>query len=149
MTHRVSSRQRLGRLRDEHGQVTAFVVTIFLALLLLAGLVIDGGLALAAKRRAINEAEAAARAGAQAIAIPTFRTSGNITLDPASARTAAHAYLAAAGHSGTVRVVGERVTVTVQITQQLQILGLAGLGHLTVTGQGTAVPEHGVEQAEP
>jgi Flp pilus assembly protein TadG len=149
MTHRVSCDQRPGRLGDERGQVTAFVVTIFLALLLLAGLVIDGGLTLAAKRRAINEAEAAARAGAQAIAIPTFRTSGNITLDPAGARAAAHGYLAAAGHPGTVRVAGDRVTVTVQITQHLQILGLAGLSHLTVTGQGTAVPEHGVEAAQP
>jgi hypothetical protein len=125
------------------------VVTIFLALLLFAGLVIDGGLTLAAKRRAINEAEAAARAGAQAIAIPTFRTSGKVTLDPVGARAAAHAYLAAAGHTGTFRVTGDHVTVTVQITQHLQILGLAGLGHLTVTGQGTAVPEHGVGQAEP
>ena len=47
--------------------MTAFVVTLAAALILLAGLVLDGGLVLAAKRRAINEAEAAARAGAQQI----------------------------------------------------------------------------------
>ena len=135
--------------RGARGQVTAFVVIIVLALLLFAGLVIDGGLTLAAKRRAINEAEAAARAGAQAIAIDRFRISGQLTLDPVRARVAAHAYLAATGHPGRVQVVGDRVTVTVQLTQHLQILGLAGLRHLTVTGQGTATPEHGVGRAEP
>jgi Flp pilus assembly protein TadG len=135
--------------RGARGQVTAFVVIIALALLLFAGLVIDGGLTLAAKRRAINEAEAAARAGAQAIAIGTFRTSGRLTLDPVRARAAARAYLAATGHPGTIHVVGDRVTVTVQLTQPLQLLGLAGLASLTVTGRGSAVAEHGVGQAEP
>ncbi len=135
--------------RGARGQVTAFVVIIVLALWLFAGLVIDGGLTLAAKRRAINEAEAAARAGAQAIAIGTFRTSGQVMLDPVGARVAARAYLAATGHPGTVQVTGERVTVTVQLTQRLQILGLAGLGSLHVTGRGTAVAERGVGQAQP
>ena len=50
---------------DERGQVTAFVVVIIVALLAMAGLVIDGGSALAAKRRAINEADSAARAPVQ------------------------------------------------------------------------------------
>src|SRR6266508_3175311 len=118
--------------RGARGQVTAFVVIIVLALWLFAGLVLDGGLTLAAKRRAINEAEAAARAGAQAIAIPTFRSSGRLTLDPAAAR----AYLAAAGHPGRIQVAGDRVTVTVTLTQHTQILRLAGLGQLTVTGRG-------------
>ncbi len=135
--------------RAERGQVTAFVVIITLALLLFAGLVLDGGLTLAAKRRAINEAEAAARAGAQAIAIPTFRSSGRLTLDPARARAAARAYLAAAGHPGRIQVAGDRVTVTVTLTQHTQILRLAGLGQLTVTGRGTAVAAHGTGRAEP
>ena len=79
----------LGRLRarvgEEDGMVTAFVVVFTLALLLMAGLVLDGGLTLAAKVQAIEEAQAAARAGAQAIDIPTYRATGQITLDPAQA----------------------------------------------------------------
>ena len=49
--------------RDEEGTVTVFVVGFMLALLLVAGLVIDGGNVLAARREAANVAESAARAG--------------------------------------------------------------------------------------
>ncbi len=138
----------LGRMRArlgdaESGMVTAFVVIFTLALLLMAGLVLDGGLALAAKVQAIDDAQAAARAGAQAIDIPTYRASGQITLDPAQATADAEHYLAAAGHTGTVSVTGEQVTVTVTITQATQILDLAGIDHLTETGTGTATAEQG------
>ncbi len=107
----------------------------------MAGLVLDGGLTLAAKVQAIDEAQAAARAGAQAIDIPTYRATGQITLDPAQATTDAEDYLAAAGHSGTVTVNGDQVTVTVSITQPMQILSIGGIDHLTVTGTGTATAE--------
>ena len=138
----------LGRMRarlgaSESGMVTAFVVIFTLALLLMAGLVLDGGLALAAKVQAIDDAQAAARAGAQAIDIPTYRASGQITLDPALATADAQHYLAAAGQVGTVSVNGEQVTVTVTITQATQILDLAGIDHLTETGTGTGTAEQG------
>ena len=136
--------RRHARLGDaESGMVTAFVVIFTLALVLMAGLVLDGGLALAAKVQAIDDAQAAARAGAQAIDIPTYRASGQITLDPAQAAADAKRYLAAAGHTGTVSVNGEQVTVTVTITQPTQILSLAGIDHLTETGTGTATAEQG------
>jgi hypothetical protein len=82
--------------RNERGQVMAFVVVIVMALLLFVALVFDGGLILAAKRRAINQAEAAARAGAQAIATNTYRTTGRLTLDPVQARAAARAMVVTA-----------------------------------------------------
>ena len=132
------------RLRDEGGMVTAFVVIFTIALLLLAGLVIDGGLTLAARVQAIDEAQAAARAGAQAIDIPLFRSTGQIVLDPVQANQAAESYLAATGHSGTVQVSGDDVDVTVSITQPMQILGIGGVGSLTVTGHGTAAAQYGV-----
>ena len=134
--------RRRSRLDDaESGMVTAFVVIFTLALVLMAGLVLDGGLALAAKVQAIDDAQAAARAGAQAIDIPTYRASGQITLDPAQAAADAERYLAAAGHTGTVSVNGKQVTVTVTITEPTQILSLAGINHLTETGTGTATAE--------
>ena len=136
--------RRRARLDDaESGMVTAFVVIFTLALVLMAGLVLDGGLALAAKVQAVDDAQAAARAGAQAIDIPTYRASGQITLDPAQATADAERYLAAAGRTGTVSVNGEQVTVTVTITQPTQILDLAGIDHLTETGTGTATAEQG------
>jgi hypothetical protein len=114
--------RRGARLGDESGMVTAFVVIFTLALVLMAGLVLDGGLALAAKVQAIDDGQAAARAGAQATA---------------------ERYLAAAGRTGTVSVNGEQVTVTVTITQPTQILDLASIDHLTETGTGAATAEQG------
>lgn len=128
--------------------VTAFVVIFTLALLLLAGLIIDGGLTLAARVRAIDEAQAAARAGAQAINLPLFRATGQVTLEPDQAQAAAEAYLAATGNPGTVSVTGDQVTVAVTVTQPMQILVLAGIGHLSVTGHGSAIAEHGVDTPE-
>ena len=84
--------------------VTAFVVIFTVALIVMAGLVLDGGLALSAKVQAIDDAQAAARAGAQAIDIPLYRSTGQITLDPAQATADAERYLADAGHTGTVAV---------------------------------------------
>ena len=130
--------------RDEAGTVTAFVVIFTFALFLLAGLVIDAGLTLAARIQAIDEAQAAARAGAQAVDIALFRSTGEVVLDAAQAKGDAQLYLAATGHTGTVRVNGDEVDVTVSITQPMQILGIGGIGSLTVTGRGSATAEHGV-----
>lgn len=146
-----TTRQRLGaavrrvrsRCAHEDGTVTAFVVIFTLALILMAGLVLDGGLALAAKVQAIDTAQAAARAGAQAIDIPLYRQSGQITLDPEAATADAERFLAASGHTGTVSVDGEQVTVTVTIRQPTQILDLAGIDQLTETGTGSATAEQG------
>jgi len=141
----VSARQRrwLAALHEEDGMVTAFVVVIMMALVLVAGLVLDGGLALAAKVQAIDDAQAAARAGAQAIDLPTYRATGQITLDAATATTDAEQSLTTAGQSGTVNVAGDVVTVTVTVTQQTQILDLIGVNalHETATGSATAEQE--------
>ena len=134
--------------RDERGQVTAFVVVFALALMFVAGLVLDGGHVLAAKRRAINEAEGAARAGAATLAVEGYRASGPVRLDPVRAQAAARAYLAQTGHTGQVAVSGDRVVVVVRFDQPLQILGLGGLGAQTVTGRGQARAVLGVEGAE-
>ena len=133
------------RGHGEEGMVTAFVVIFVFALLLLAGLVIDGGLTLAARVQAIDEAQAAARAGAQAINLPLFRTTGQVELNPTQAQQEAEAYLASTGHLGNVRVVGNEVEVSVSITQRMQILGIGGIGSLTVTGHGNASPVEGVQ----
>ena len=141
----MNARQRrwLAALHEEDGMVTAFVVVIMMALVLVAGLVLDGGLALAAKVQAIDDAQAAARAGAQAIDLPTYRATGQITLDAATATTDAEQSLTTAGQSGTVNVAGDVVTVTVTVTQHTQILDLIGVNalHETATGSATAEQE--------
>jgi hypothetical protein len=123
--------------------VTAFVVVIVMALILAAGLVLDGGLALAAKVQAIDDAQAAARAGAQAIDLSTYRATGQITLDAATASTDAEQSLATAGQTGRVSVNGDVVTVTVTVTQHTQILDLVGIDALRETATGSATAEEG------
>lgn len=134
---------------DEHGRVTAFVVVITTACLLFAGLVLDGGLALAAKVRAMGEAQEAARAGAQEIDLTAYRTDGTLRLVPHQASAAARSYLAAAGHTGTVSVAGTTVNVTVSIDQPTQLLGLVSIGSITVTGTGQAQPQRGISGVLP
>ncbi|WP_435581615.1 TadE/TadG family type IV pilus assembly protein [Amycolatopsis thermoflava] len=145
-----SLRRRTGRLcEDQDGRVTAFVVIIALTALLFAGLVLDGGLALAAKVRAMGEAQEAARAGAQEIDLTAYRADGTLRLVPHQASAAAHRYLAAAGHAGTVSVAGNTVNVTVSIDQPTQLLGLVSIGSITVTGTGQAQPQRGISGVLP
>lgn len=125
-------------IRREDGQVTAFVVAVLLALFVLAALVIDGGYTLAARRRAFNEANAAARAGAQALDVAEFRATGSYLLQPHEAKAAAEGYLAATGHAGNVRVSGDTVAVEVSFTQPMAMLKVLGIDDLSVTGRGEA-----------
>jgi uncharacterized membrane protein len=133
--------------RDEAGMVTALVVSMTVALLLFAGLVLDGGYLLAARREAIDEAEGAARAAAQAIAIPA-RSGGSLTLDPVRAQAAADNFLAPTGHRGVAAVNGDVVEVTVSFSHPMIILGIGGLTARTVTGRGTARVQRGIERAD-
>lgn len=132
-------RHRSWRQADE-GQVTAFVVVLAVGILALAGLTLDGGLALAAKVKATGHAEAAARAGAQAIDLSTYRATGTVQLVPAQAIAGAQEYLAAVGATGTVTVTGTTVTVTVIASQRTQLLSLVGISSLSVHGTGSASP---------
>ncbi len=137
---------------EEGGVVTAFVVVMAIALLLVTGLVFDGGRAIVAKRHAINVAEQAARAGAQAIDIASVRSGGPYRLNPGQARRAAFAYLAAAGETGTVAVsrdaTGDLVSVVVAFSVRSSLLTLAGLPVLRGTGQANARTCQGVIQEE-
>ena len=118
--------------------VTAFAVVFAMALLLFAGLVFDGGMILASKREAIDQAEAAARVGAQALDVGTYRSSGVMTLDAGQTSAAAQQYLASAGATGTVVVSGDVVQVTVTKDQPMEILGIGGLASAHVSGVGNA-----------
>ena len=128
----------------DQGQISAFVATVLMAILALAGLTLDGGLALADKVKATDQAEAAARAGAQALDLAAYRATGTVRLLPTQAATATRTYLAHAGQTGTVTVTGDTVTVTVTATHRTQLLALVGIPALTVHGTGSAHPVRGV-----
>ena len=61
------------RRRDERGSATVFVIGFALILFLCAGLVIDGGLAINKRMRIADDAEQAARIGADSINVIEFR----------------------------------------------------------------------------
>ncbi|MEU0514932.1 hypothetical protein ACWEKJ_30545 [Amycolatopsis thermoflava] len=133
----------------EDGRVSAFVLALMLGLLAVAGLSLDGGLALASKVRAGGQAESAARAGAQALDLTAYRATGEVRLDPARARESAQRYLAAVGATGTVQVTGDTVTVQVTTTYRTQLLSLIGIDDIRTHGSGAAHPQRGVTAVEP
>lgn len=128
----------------ERGSLTIFTAVLAVALLAMAGLVIDGTGKLTAARHANAIAEEAARAGADTIDAAQLRAGGSIATDPTQAVTAAEAYLAAAQVTGTVTAPApDRIRVTVTLRRPTDMLGLVGIHSYTVTGHATAALEAG------
>lgn len=139
---RQSDAGHLRRLRertgDDSGQVTAFAVLMIVALLAVAGMVLDAGLALTQKVRALDIAQAAARAGAQELDLYQYRTNNVAVLDPARAASAARAWLSSAGATGEATATTTTVTVTVRRTSRTQLLQIVGVRQLAVSASATA-----------
>lgn len=133
-------RERLDAVREDRGQATVFVVAVFAAAWLFAGIVVDGGLALAGAARAQDVAQEAARTGAQQLDIASLRHR-MVRLRPGAAQGAARRYVDSTGDSGTVAVRGDAVTVHVTHRQPTQILQLIGLHALTARATATAHAE--------
>lgn len=124
---------------EERGSATVFVMLFTVALLVAAGLVIDGGHAMAERRKLSNQAQQAARVGADALDEADLRDGGTPDVDPVRARAAATAYLSEVGATGaTVSVRGGEVTVTLEGRAKTSILSVAGIDDIPVAGSGTA-----------
>ena len=130
--------------RCQDGSLSILVVRLATALLMVAGLLYDGGQILTARREAFAVADNAARAGAQALDVSTLRSSGTTRLDPVAASQAVRSYLDRVGHAGTVTVDGDRVEVVVPITVDMHLLSAVGLSTRTVTGTGQARSVRGI-----
>ena len=128
------------RATDETGSITAFVAVVAIALVMVAGMAYDGGQVISAHNAARNDAEQAARAGAQQIDLTHLRKTNEPRLDSAKAESTALDYLAQTGSTGTVAVTDASVTVTVTRVQPLRILPGADRT-ITVTETATAVEE--------
>lgn len=130
---------------NERGSVTAFVVVMAAAFLVGAGLVIDGGLALAGKTTAMDEAQQAARTAATALAQQPLRD-GQIVVDTGPALSRAQAYITATGDNGTVTLNGTLIHAHVVHRQPTRILALFGIAEITVAADATARIESGLSQ---
>ncbi|MGQ0823783.1 MAG: TadE/TadG family type IV pilus assembly protein [Actinomycetota bacterium] len=108
--------------RAERGSITAFVAVVATALVLVAGMAYDGGQVIAAHNAARNDAERAARAGAQQIDLDHLRATNEPRLDVAAAEAAAVEYLERSGSVGTATASDASITVIVTRTQAMHIL---------------------------
>ena len=133
-------------MTGDRGSITAFVAGFTLALLVLAGLVVDGGHTLNSRREAANLAEAAARAGTQALDTDATRAGNSAPVSSARAIAAANNYLSSVGASGTVTVDGTRVHVTVTLTRPTLVLRIVGMSSTTVTATGEARTIRGITE---
>lgn len=139
---------------SERGALSIFVAICATALLMLSGLVIDGGGRLIAIEQADAVADEAARAGGQQIDRAALLQGKGIRLDPQAAQQAADAYLAAStvGNSrvtGTSVATDRTITVTVNATYRTTMLGLFGFGDIPVEGHGSARLVPGVTGPDP
>lgn len=137
-----------GRVGGERGTVTAFVASFTVALLAVAGLVVDGGYLLAARQRAYDEADAAARAGAQAIDVEALRAGGRASVTTTEAQRRVDEYLRDTGHEGVVEVNGDQVTVRITYEQSLVLLNTFGAGPVTIEATGTATAIQAVQDED-
>lgn len=127
------------RASGDGGMVTAFVVTLTMALLFAAGLAYDAGRLVDARIAAADAAAGAARAGAQHTVVDP---AGHVMLDRSAAREAAGEFPGDA-YRVDVDVSADAVSVTVTRGLDMTFLRLFGLGHKDVRATHTAEPVEG------
>lgn len=137
MRHRLRIRSGL---RGDRGSATPWALGLVVVGLLVAGLVFDGGAAMAAKVDAWSIAQQAARRGADQLDLALLRTTGAVQVDPQAAETAAYHWLAQAGVEGTVTATTQQVTVTVTTSADAVLLAAVGVTTYTVSATGAAEP---------
>ncbi|MCE2531717.1 MAG: hypothetical protein J4F44_04465 [Acidimicrobiia bacterium] len=121
---RVPRRGLTRDLRAETGVVSLFVAVLFVAFLLIAGVVIDSA-ELRGQRRALSDlARQAARAAVQEVDVDFYRLTGTVRLDGDAAVAAARAVADRSGLEADVAVQGDRASVSVGRHVAVRVLGL-------------------------
>ena len=136
-------------LDPEAGVATVFIVVFAVVFLVLAGLVVDGGLAINARQKVADDVEQAARAGSQNLDEAALRNinGGTVVIDSARAETAARAFLAKRNYpAGNVHVQAfpDHVQVSATLVQPTALLSLIFIDSFTVQAQGQARPAVGI-----
>lgn len=133
----------------ERGSISLYFAIITIAAIAMAGMVIDGGAALATRERAADVATQAARAGANALTPQSLRTGpADLRVDPVAAQSAARRVLQAAGATGTVTVDGDTVTAHVTIHKHTVVLSAVGLDDISQSATSTATTIYGASTQE-
>lgn len=137
------TRSPAGRLRAETGVVSLFVAVLFVAFLLIAGVVIDSA-ELRGQRRALADlARQAARAAVQEVDVNFYRSTGTVRLASDAAVAAARAVADRSGLEADVAVRGDRASVSVGRPVAVRVLGL-GSGSVRIDASAEARATWGV-----
>lgn len=126
---------------SDRGSASVLVIGLVVVLLVVAGLVVDGGRAVNARAQIMDDAEQAARVAANQIDIGQLRATGTGAVDPGAARAAATSFLAGQGYAAsrvTVSADTDRVTVQVQDDVPTALLSLILIRSFPVEGRATA-----------
>ena len=136
--------------RDERGSILVQTVILLPVMLMLIGLVLDGGWMYWQYRRAEVTVNAAAQAASHAIDINNFRATNQVRLDQGEAAAIAGDFiqLNRRGILTLTAVRASRDRITVDATAQIPTIffRLAGISLLTVQVQGTAYPAFGINR---
>jgi hypothetical protein len=157
MTHRAATEGETERRegaedRGEEGSVSLWVLYWSISILFIAGFGLDLWRGVAVRRALVEQAEAAAAAGANGVDTESFRTTGVVTIDPALADALARETLAAQGEldlveTAVVRVDGATQEVTVQLTAAVDFtlikVFLSDEAPLEVAVEASAAPRIG------
>jgi hypothetical protein len=124
----------------DRGSLTLMLAVLFVALLALAGVVIDGGAKLTAAENAAAIAQEAARAGAGMVNEADAHENGSFVVDEDQAVAAADAYLSGAGYAGraTAGPGIDEIQVMVRVSQPTKVLSIIGIDTIRATGRATA-----------
>jgi hypothetical protein len=124
------------------------LAVMFVALIGLAGIVIDGGAKLSAAENAAAIAQEAARAGAGIVDQATAHENGTFVVSESQAIAAANAYLASANANVTGGSVSgaagpgpngtDEIVVHVTVTVPTRVLSIIGIGVMHANGTATA-----------
>jgi Flp pilus assembly protein TadG len=142
-------RWSLSKPHDERGSATVFVIGFALVLFLCAGLVIDGGLAINKRMSIADDAEQAARIGADSIDVTEYQRHENLVIDQGLARQRIAGYLSDLGYGAdnwTADINADDVSVSVRDTSKTYILNLFHV-RFPVRASAQAVPDTGQTNA--
>lgn len=146
---RAGARARTRALASpDQGSASAFVVGMVLVLFAVAGLVADGGRAVNARVAIMDDAEQAARVGADQVDAASLRDLGVARINASRARAEAVQFLAARGYEPSrMTVTANADEVSVQVTDDVptSLLQLVFISSFTIEGTATARAALGID----
>ena len=127
-------------MKDESGAISLFLAVIFLAFLLIAGMVLDSAALRSERRAAADMARQAARAAVQEVDVAHYRLTGRVRLKQEAAKSAAEAAVTNDLYKVEVSTKTDRAVVKVSREVPAQLLGISGeLRTLSASHEARAV----------